>query len=160
MFGLDPVMLAVVLAVGLLAEVALLWIAAALADAPEQRWPKLFVVGMGVFLGCFLAAAAIAFFLGVLHAPLAEDKRSATLGAAALAILASAVLPALAYPSLLSVSMGRGLWVGVLQTLLRVFLYVMLTAIVMVVLAVLQISRGGSEKKPQAALPVPAAARL
>ena len=154
MFGLDPAMLAIVLAVGLLAEVGLLWIAAALADAPEQAWAKLVAIGCGVFLAFFAAAVGIAAALGVLHAPFAESHRSTALAAAALAILASALLPALAYPSLLSVSMGRGLWVGVVQALLRVFLYVLLTAIVMVGLAVFQISRGGGEKKPQALAPL------
>ncbi|MBY0229002.1 MAG: hypothetical protein K2W96_06970 [Gemmataceae bacterium] len=157
MFGLDPVWLVVVVAVGLLAEVALVWASSALADAPDQGLGKLLSVSAGVFLACFAAAVGIAAALNVLHDPLAEERRGAAYAAIGLAILACAVLPTLAYPSLLSVSMGKGAWMGVVQTLLRVFLYVLIIALVMVVLAVLQISRGpGEAPKAEAPAPPPA----
>ena len=51
-------------------------------------------------------------------------------------------VPAVLYVPLLSVSVGRGMLLSVFQLLLRAFLYVLLAAVVMVVLALVQIFSG------------------
>jgi hypothetical protein len=143
LFGLGPVEIATIVVVGCAVEVVLLWAAAALADAPEIGWGKFGVVGSGVFLGLFAAACGMAFALGLLEKPTTGENRLPTLGAAAgLTLLVALVAPGLAYPMTLPVSLRRGLWVSVLQWLLRLFLYALITALVMVVIAVIQIWRG------------------
>jgi hypothetical protein len=142
MFGLDAVWIVVILAVGCLAEIALLWAATGLADAPDLPLARLAGVGVGTFLACFAATAAIAHSLGVLYTPLNPELRVPALQAAGLALLVSLVVPAAAYKPLLGTTVRKSVWVSVFQWLLRGFLYVLVTAIVMVVLAVIQIVRG------------------
>ena len=75
--------------------------------------------------------------------------------AAGLSFLVSALVPALVYPALLSVPAGKGVWMGIIQALLRVFLYVLIASLVMVGLAVWQIATGPQERRTEAP-PVPA----
>ena len=58
------------------------------------------------------------------------------------------------YVPLVPVSVKKGMLVSLLQLLLRIFLDVLIVAVVMVILAVAQILRGGGEA-PKAALPSP-----
>lgn len=142
MFGLDAVWIVVLVAVGCLAEIALLWAATGLADAPDLPFTRLAAVGVGTFLACFAAVAGIAQFMGVLNAPLAPELRMPALQAAALALVVSLLAPAAAYKPLLGTSAQKAFWVSLFQWLLRLFLYVLVTAVIMVVLAVIQIVRG------------------
>lgn len=142
LFGQGPVEIAIILIVGGVLEVLLLWIATGLADTPEISWGKLTPIGVGVFLGCFAIACVIAWVFGVLQHPTAADHRTAALTAMGLTLVAALVAPMAVYPSLLSVSLQRGMWVSVFQWLLRLFLYVLIIAVVMVIIAVLQIARG------------------
>lgn len=141
-FGLGPVEIAAVVAVGCALEVVLLWAAAGLADAPDAPWPRLIGVGIGVFLACFAAACGIAHGFGVLQKPTAGETWTPLITTAALTLAATLVLPAAVYPPALSVSVRRGAWVSVVQWLLRLFLYIFVAALVMVVIAVVQIARG------------------
>jgi hypothetical protein len=142
LFGLGTVEIAVIFVVGCAVEVVLLWAATGLADASEISWKKLIPAGVGVFLGLFAAACGLAYGMGVLERPSHADNRMPALAAAGLTLLVALVAPGLVYPPALNLTLRRGLWVSVLQWLLRLFLYVLIVALVMVVIAVIQISRG------------------
>ncbi|MGL4551084.1 MAG: hypothetical protein ACRC33_07845 [Gemmataceae bacterium] len=142
LFGLGPVEFAVIVAVGCAVEVVLLWAATGLADLPDVRWGRLIPTGVGVFLSLVAAGWGIASSVGALQTPSATDGRTPALAAAGLTLLAALVLPGLVYPPALPVTVRRGLWVSVIQWLLRLFLYVFILALVMVVIAVVQIVRG------------------
>jgi hypothetical protein len=144
LFGLSVVELAILIAVGCLLEVVLLWAATGLVEAPETSWIKLSAIALGVFLLCFAAAAGIAFGFGVLNNPLAPEQRTAALAALGTILGVSLVAPAFIYPTAFAIDVRRGIWVSVLQWLLRGFLYILILALVMVFLAVLQILRGPS----------------
>jgi hypothetical protein len=144
LFGLGAVELAILIVVGCLLEVVLLWAASGLVEAPDTGWVKLSAIALGVFLACFAASAAIAFGFGVLNNPLAPDLRSSAFAALGTVLVVSLVAPALVYPSAFAIDIRRGIWVSVLQWLLRGFLYILIIALVMVFLAVWQILRGPS----------------
>lgn len=142
---LDPGSLPLLLAaVGLVAlsEIALFWAAASLADLPEMSRIRSLAVPLGVTAACAGLIAGVAWYLGVASAPLAPDHRSSALLAGAIAVALTWVVPAALYAPLLTVSVSRSMFVAVLQLLLRAFLYVLLAAAVLLVLALLQISSG------------------
>ena len=62
----------------------------------------------------------------------------------ALALGVSWAVPAILYSPLLPVSLGRGMKISIFQALLRAFFYVFFAAVVMVVLAVVQIASAPS----------------
>lgn len=142
-FGLDPVQLTILIVVGCILEIALLWAASGLMETPEMSLLKLAAVSFGIFLACFVVAVGVAYGFGVLQTPLALDNRGRAVGALVVSLVVSLVAPGFVYPSLLATNLRKGIWVSVLQWLLRVFLYILVVAVVMVVLAVWQILRGG-----------------
>jgi hypothetical protein len=110
------------------------------AFIPAVVWAAVFIAGMVAFKG--------------MESPFGPENRVIVLGAALAGLLVSWAVPALAFVPVLPVSIPRGMLVSVFQLLLRVFLYVLIAAVVMVVLAVLQILRTAPEKRsPQAAAP-------
>jgi hypothetical protein len=143
-FALGPAELAILIVVGCLLEIALLWAASGLMEAPETGLVKLAAIALGVFLACFAITVAVAYGFGVLQAPLAVEKRGSSLAALSVSLLIALIAPGFLYPSLLSINLRKGIWVSVLQWLLRGFLYILILAVIMVVLAVWQILRGPS----------------
>jgi hypothetical protein len=133
---LEVMVLVVVLAL----EVGLLWAAAAVGDAPPLSWPKLLGLALGVGAICLGGAIAISWGMGLF----AESTGNWWLQfflALALALVLWLVLPALVYPPVFPVSFGRGMVISVVQVLLRLFLWVLLGAVIFVVLAWLQIAK-------------------
>ncbi|MFQ3593417.1 MAG: hypothetical protein SNJ82_09570 [Gemmataceae bacterium] len=143
-FGLGPVELAILVGVGWILEIALLWAATGLMEAPETGLLKLAAISLGVFLSCFALSVGVAYSFGVLFNPLALDHRGKAVAALAISQLIALVAPGLLYPSLFAINLRKGIWVSVLQWLLRIFLYILIVAVLMVVLAVWQILRGPS----------------
>jgi hypothetical protein len=148
--------------VGLSCEVLLFWAAAALADVPTG-WDRTFLVALA---GAVVSAIVVAGTFTLLP-PGAKPFESAalprTLLAGSTVVGLGLLLPGLLYTPLLSVSINKGMLVSVLQVLLRGFLYVLITAVVMVVLAVLQIARradAGPHPGPAVALTARAAPLL
>lgn len=121
-------------------------------------------IGFGkLVVGAFIAAVAwgAVFIAGLIafrgmESPFGPENRVVVLGSALAGLLVSWAVPALVFVPVLPVTIPRGMLVSVFQLLLRIFLYVMIAAIVMVVLAVLQIMRASPEKRaPQAATLLP-----
>jgi hypothetical protein len=63
-----------------------------------------------------------------------------------LGLLVTWVIPGVLYAPLVPVSIPRSMFISVVQVLLRIFLYVLIAAVVMVVLAILQIARGSDAR--------------
>jgi hypothetical protein len=142
MFGLDPLTIVLGVAVAALFEVALLWAAASLADAPEVGWVKTVVVAAVVTAAWGALDALIGWYAELGPNSLAPENRPTALLIAAVALAVAWAVPAVLYVPLLSVSVGRGMRISVFQLLLRAFLYILLAAVVMVVLALVQIFSG------------------
>ena len=147
MLGFESVTIGLlVVAVGLLVvyllEVVLFWAASAVADAPPIGWGKLFLVVLLVTVLSVGLTAAIGVYSGTMNAPFEPDNRLLALITAGLALVVLWAIPAVIYHILASVSILRGMWLSLLQLLLRGFLYVFIVALVMVVLAVIQIIKG------------------
>jgi hypothetical protein len=138
MINLGPLEI-VVLVVALALEVGLIWAAAALGDAPEVGWPKLIGLALGAGLLCLGGTLLVCWSLGILSES-AEVAWLRWVLAGALAVLLFMVIPTLLYTPLFPVSLGRGLFISVVQLLLRVFLYVLVAGVVFVALAIFQIS--------------------
>ena len=143
-FGLGPVELAILIGVGCLLEIALLWAATGLMEAPETSLIYLAAVSFAVFLASFAVCVGVAYGFGVLSAPLDLDQRTKAIAALAVSQVIVLIAPGFVYPSLFAINFRKGMWVSVLQWLLRLFLYVLIVAALMVVLAVWQIVRGPS----------------
>ena len=139
MFGYGPVETALALVVIFLLEIVLFWSASAVADAPPMAWGKLVLVVFLVTGLSVAATAALGVYSGATKAPFDPDNRILALSTAGIALVVLWAIPAIVYPILASVSVFRGMWLSLLQLLLRGFLYVFIVAVVMVVLAVLQI---------------------
>jgi hypothetical protein len=129
-------------------EIALFWASTALGSV-EINGGKLLA---GAFLAALVWAGAGFAVLALLarpgQTPLAPENRLALAGLSALALLVSWAVPALLFVPILPVSIPRGMLVSVFQLVLRLFLYTLIGAVVMVVLAFLQI-RYGPEKRPE-----------
>jgi hypothetical protein len=141
MFALGTVEILVLVLLALLIEAVLFWAASALADAPDLGWGRVFGVSLAASVACAAVGGAIAWSLQSvsLRAP---ENRLLAVAVALLALLVSWVIPGVLYAPLARVTIPRGMFISVLQVLLRVFLYVLIAAVVMVVLAVIQIFRG------------------
>jgi hypothetical protein len=139
MFGLGPLGLGLFLLLFALLEVALFWAAASLADAPPLGWGKTFAVALGVAAVWAAINAAVGWSSGIAREPLTPETRPMAFALGALALGVTWAVPAILYTPLLSVPFSRGMRISVLQVLLRAFLYVLIAAAVMVVLAVTQI---------------------
>lgn len=94
----------------------------------------------GVFLGGWV-------ILNALGSPLEAEHRLTSIAIASAGLVLGWMVPALLFVPVLPVSVPRGMLVSIFQLLLRLFLYVLITAIVMVVLALLQIWYGGTPEK-------------
>jgi hypothetical protein len=140
MFALGVTELVILAAVAVACEVLLFWAAAALADVPTG-WNKTVLVSLAGAVALGIVVTVTHSLLGPFTTPFDSATLPRTLLAAGLVLGLSFVLPAVLYTPLLSVSVNKGMLVSVLQVLLRIFLYVLITAVVMVVLAVLQIAR-------------------
>jgi hypothetical protein len=152
---LGPVEWVLLVGVAVLLEVALFWAAAALGDAPPLGWTKRAVVPLLATLA--LAGVAVGAGWSLRSVPLlAPENRLLLAGVALLGLLVSWLLPGVLYAPLAPVTVPRGMLIAGVQVLLRVFLYALIAAVVMVVLAVLQIARG----EPRAALAAPLAGWL
>jgi len=142
MSSLEPIQLTVAVVVVYLLEVILLWAAGALADAPEMGWGKTFLVASLVTTVTTGINGALGWYTEALNAPLATENRLRTAAIASVALFVTWLVGAITYVPLLSVSIPRSMLVSVFQTLLRAFLYVLIIAVLMVVLASLQIYHG------------------
>jgi len=143
-----------------LCELALAWAATALVDAE---------IGLGrlslfALAGSFLAGGAYfaaSFPLNVLLADMIEQAEPGkfpwTLFAirSAVGLGSSLVVVALASLAMLGIGLKRSVLVGVYSALLRLLLYSLLIAALMVVLASLQIYRGPSGPKTSGAIAPP-----
>ena len=139
---IGPVTMAIGLVVLFLLEVVVFWAASAVADAPPMGWGKLFLVVFLVTILSVALTAGIGIYSGAMKAPFEPDNRPLALITAGLVLVVLWAIPAVIYPILASVSILRGMWLSLLQLLLRGFLYVFIVALVMVVLAVIQIIKG------------------
>ena len=148
--------LAIGLGVIFLLEIVIFWAASAVADAPPMGWGKLLLVVLLVTVLSVALTATIGAYSVAMQAPLDTEQITLALmtGGFSLVVLWANpvvvfsqlavlwVVPAVVYPMLASVSIPRGMWLALLQLLLRGFLYVFIAALVMVVLAVIQIFTG------------------
>jgi hypothetical protein len=90
--------------------------------------------------------------------PFAPENRLLSLAVTAGGLVASWAVLSFVFVPVFPVSIPRGMLVSVFQLLLRLFLYVLIGAVVMVVLALMQILYGTpSEKRPTTSLPIPVA---
>ena len=142
MFGIEPVPMAIGLVVIFLLEIVLFWSASALVDAPPMGWGKLLLVVLIVTFLSVGMTGALAHYSGAMKDPFDPDNRPLALITASLVLVVLWAIPAVSYAILASVSIFRGMWLSLLQLLLRAFLYVFLAAIFMVGLAVYQIING------------------
>ena len=148
MFGIGPVELAIGLAVVFLLEIVLFWAASAVADAPPMGWGRLLLVVLAVTALSVGLLGTLAFYTGAMTAPLDPDNRPLALITAGIGLVILWAVPAVLYPFLASVSIPRAMWLGLLQLLLRAFLYVFIAALLMVGLAVYQIFTA-TEARPE-----------
>jgi hypothetical protein len=134
-------------------EFLLLYASTALGNV-DLNFPKWLI---GAFLAAVVWAGVsyggYAIYQG-LNQPFAAENRVVVIGATAAGLVLAWAIPALLFVPVFPVSIPRGMLVSVFQLLLRIFLYVLITAVVMVVLAALQIGYGPSEKRSD--LPAPA----
>jgi hypothetical protein len=141
MFALGPVEILAGVLIAVLLEVVLFWAAAALGNAPDLKWGKIAFVSLIASVVCGGVCGVIAWSLRSF--PLtAPENRLLLLVVALLGLLVSWVIPGVLYAPLVPVSLPRGMLISVVQVLLRLFLYVLLLAAAMVVLAIVQIVRG------------------
>ena len=157
MFGIGIVELAIGLGVVFLLEIVLFWAAAAVADAPPMGWGKLLVVVLVVTAVSVALVGTLGHYSGATTAPLDPDNRPLALITAGLGLVALWAVPAVLYPFLASVSIPRGMWLSLLQLLLRGFLYAFLAAVFMVGLAVYQIATQTETRPEKVELSRPAA---
>jgi len=146
-----------------LCELLVFWAAAALADVPETGWSKFVVVPGSAAVVCAGLALLLCYLLGLTESPLAPDKRTWLYLGVGLVLALTWVIPAILFMPMLSVSMSRSMLIAILQFLLRLFLYVLITAVVLVVLAILQIVKRGETQEGARPDPTPrivAVARL
>jgi hypothetical protein len=140
MFQLGTVELVAIGAAAVACEVLLFWAASALADVPAG-WDRTLLVSLAGAVVSGIVVAGTYAMLGPFARPFESGTLPRTLLAGSMVFGLGLLLPGLLYTPLLSVSVNKGLLVSVLQVLLRAFLYVLITGVVMVVLAVLQIAR-------------------
>jgi hypothetical protein len=131
----------VVILVLLVLEVGLFWAAVSLADGPEIGAGKTIggALGVGVLSGG--VSLAIFWVLGLNQLQSSEPTLMRLLLGAGLAAVVFLVVPTVLCMPLLPVSPRKGLLISVLQLFLRALLYALVGGLIMVVLAVLQLSR-------------------
>jgi hypothetical protein len=138
--GLNAGQLAVACGVGLLLEVLLLWASTALANTPEYGWPRLALTSLPFGAVAFGAVYLVAWWVGRLE----TESLWPTVLYSALGVVGVWAVSTVLIVPLLSVSLSKGMLVTVLQSVLRLFLYVLIVAVLMFFLAVFQIRKGGT----------------
>ncbi len=141
MFFLGPIEIVLLLVVAVAVEVALFWAAAGIGDAPPIRGGKLLLVSLAATTACAAVGGAIAWSLRA-ESFLAPENRMFAFMTALLGLLVTWVIPGIVYAPLVPVSIPRGMFIAVVQVLLRLFLYILIAAVVFVILAIVQIARG------------------
>jgi hypothetical protein len=136
MFDLGIVEILILVLIAFLLETVLFWAAAALGDAPVLGWGKILLVSLAASVAWAIVLSAIGWSLRSI--PLRENIPLAVV-IGLLALLVTWVIPGILYAPLVPVSISRGMFISVVQVLLRIFLYVLIAAVVMVVLALIQI---------------------
>lgn len=152
MFGFDPLYMVIAVVVFALVEVALFWAAASLGDAPQLSWGKTFVVAVLVTVVWGALSLTLVWSSGLGSAALAPENRVRAILFAMGILGVMWLIPALLYAPLVPVSIPKSMLISIFQVLLRVFLYVLMLAVLMVVLAGLQIYHGTdvrSENAPE-----------
>jgi hypothetical protein len=152
MFPSGPIEIAVLIFSACALEIALFWAAAAIGDAPMLGWGKILTVPLAATAACAAVGGAMAWSLRSVSFLAPENRLLAAL-MALLGMLVTWVIPGVLYAPLLPVSIPRGMLIAVVQLLLRVFLYVLIAAVVMVILAVMQIAQG-TDAHVEAAVPI------
>lgn len=140
MFGLGPELLIPLLVVAVVLEVALFWAAASLVDAPPLGLGKTALVGVLAAILWAGVTALTVWFSGIGPAPLLPENRTMAYLLLAVGLGVMWLVPTVLYVPLVPVSVPRGLRLSFFQVLLRAFLYVLIFAVGMVVLAVVQIA--------------------
>jgi hypothetical protein len=135
-----------------LLEIALFWASTALGNV-EVGSSKLLVGALLATLGWVGAVAGVWLLVGRPDSLAVPENRSPLLIYSALGLLVSWAVPAALFVPVLPVSVPRGMLVSVFQVLLRLFLYVLIGAVIMVVLAVLQIRYGPERPSGTSSLP-------
>jgi hypothetical protein len=134
--------IAIFVVIGLLVlEVGLFWAAVALADGPPIGVGKTVVGALLVALVCGGVSGLLAWLLGLHQLQADEAMTSRILPGAGLAAVVFVILGTVLCTPLLPVSPGKGLIISVVQLLLRALLYALVAALIMVILAVFQLSR-------------------
>ncbi len=147
MFGLGALEIAALVLLGCCFEVVLFWASASLGNAPETPLVKCLLAGLLVF-ALFLPAAALIYYLARLWGiPFSGEPWLAAVLALSLSRAIFWPLPSLFYVPFVPVSVKRGLGVGIIQSVLGLFFYVLVVAVVLVGLAVNQIWRGDTQPK-------------
>jgi hypothetical protein len=141
MFGLGMLEVAIVAAVALAMEMVLFWASVALADGPEVKLPKIALMALLVVAACGPLIFLCFRLFGAQDQPLQVVPIWKSWAAGGLSLLVLLAVPLLLNIPLVPVSIRKGLWVAILQWLLRIFLTSLIVAFVLVVLAVLQILR-------------------
>jgi hypothetical protein len=137
--GLTEIVVLIVLVV---LEAGLLWFAAPLGNAPDLSFVKLLGVAyLSAALSLF-CVGLLAWVIGLFSSAALESWQPAILTGAG-ALFVCWVVPAALYIPMLPVSVGRGAVISLAQSFLRVFLYVLLGALVFVGLSLWQIIRQG-----------------
>ncbi len=128
-------------------EIALFWASTALGSV-EVNPGKL--LG-GAFLAALVWAGAsfgVYFIMDRSGQPLLAPENRMPLVLCSLAgLVVSWAVPAIGFVPILPVSIPRGMLISVFQLLVRLVLFSLITAVVMVVLAALQIRWGGTPEK-------------
>jgi hypothetical protein len=132
---------AILAAVALVMEMVLFWASVALADGPEVKLPKIALMAVLIVAACGPLIVLTFRLLGVADRPLQLEPVWRPVTAVGVSLLILLAVPLLLNVPLTPVSIRKGLWVAVLQWLLRLFLTSLIIAFVLVVLAVIQIVR-------------------
>jgi len=130
------------LAIVVLVELATFWAAVSLAEVPPLGWGQFFLTAIVASTAWMLLFAGLSWASGVAAAPLAPENQATALGFLTAGLAGLWLVPGLLYVPLLPASLRRSLLVSVYQLLLRGFVYAILVAAVMLILAGLQIYFG------------------
>jgi hypothetical protein len=156
MFGLGVGEIIALLLLGCLFEVVLFWASASLGDAPDTNLGKCLLAGLLVFALFVPGAWLVAYLSRLWGLGFASEPWVAAVLALGIARLALWPVLSLFYVPFVPVPVRKGVRIGVFQSLLGIFLYVLVVAVVMVGLAVNQIWRGDTQPKAARGGPAPA----
>jgi len=144
MFGIGPFLLVLIGLGGLLALFGVgTWLfqaGCALADAPERGYFRALPIYSAAVLVCLPLAAALVWFAGRYQADPKEWFGHVRITALVVALLLTWLLSAGIYALLLAASLRKGLLIAGIELLLMVLLAALVSALVMVVLALMQIT--------------------